>query len=95
MNKVQYLLCKLAEEASEVSQIALKSQQFGLEETYIDESNRERICNELNDLLGVVEVLNKYGLHYYPDEVAIKNKEIKMENYFKYSKECNQTQGDW
>lgn len=30
MDRIQYLLSKIAEEASEIAQIALKTQQFGV-----------------------------------------------------------------
>ena len=56
MNREQYLLGKLAEEGSEVAQMALKTQQFGLDEVYVDESNRQRLHGELNDLLTIVHL---------------------------------------
>lgn len=59
MNRFQYLLSKLAEEAAEIAQIALKTQQFGQDEVYECLSNIERVNVEFNDLLAVVELLNK------------------------------------
>lgn len=65
MTNEQYLLGKLAEEAAELAQIAIKAQQFGLEEVFGGEgnpdglSNRDRIENEFNDVVGVVHLLNR------------------------------------
>ena len=52
MNRLQYLLTKLAEEANEVGQIALKTQQFGVDEGMPGQpfTNAERTHQELNDL---------------------------------------------
>ncbi len=59
MNRLQYLLTKLAEEAAEIAQISLKTQQFGLDERYNDGlSNKERCHQELDDLNGVIQLLN-------------------------------------
>lgn len=44
MNREQYLLGKLAEEGSEVAQMALKTQQFGLDDVYIDEKQSSKIA---------------------------------------------------
>jgi NTP pyrophosphatase (non-canonical NTP hydrolase) len=91
MNRLQYLLIKLAEEASEVSQIALKTSQFGLEEKHpeMDETNKERIHKELNDLLGIVKMLNlQFEFSFTPSEVEINQKMAKVNHYYRYSKEC-------
>lgn len=94
MNKLQYLLCKLAEEASEISQIAMKTQQFGPYEICPDlpESNIERVNKEFNDLLGVVEMINEYldANHLQKDEFLIEEKKKKVEKYFQYSVACGQ-----
>lgn len=88
MDNEQYLLSKLAEEASEIAQIALKASQFGLNEVYIDETNRKRIFNELNDLLGVVELMNhELEFGFTPDKKRIEDKAIKIHKYRFYSYE--------
>lgn len=62
MTNEQYLLGKLAEEAAELAQIAIKAQQFGIEEVFGGQetmrSNRERIEAEFNDVIGVIKMLN-------------------------------------
>lgn len=90
MTRQQYMLTKLAEECSEVSQIALKAQQFGLTEVMPGQpfNNAERCHHELDDLMAVVEVLNqKYGLGYVPDRARVEAKFQKLEKYLDYSTE--------
>lgn len=95
MNRLQYLLTKLAEEATEVAQIALKSQQFGLDERKENDAtqptNKERIHAEINDLLGVIDMLNsEYGFNYNPNTIdnlyARANKITKVDKYYEYAK---------
>jgi NTP pyrophosphatase (non-canonical NTP hydrolase) len=86
MNRLQYLLTKLAEEASEVAQMSLKTQQFGLDEVYIDKSNRVRLHEELDDLLTVINLLNtEFGFGYMPNEEYVINKINKIAKYYQYS----------
>jgi hypothetical protein len=70
MNHLQHYLTKLAEEGSEVAQIALKTQQFGPEEVMPGQplNNFERCHLELDDLWAMVEELNeKFGFGYTPN----------------------------
>lgn len=91
MHTAQFLLVKLAEEASELAQIALKSAQFGMEEVYLGQqpllSNAERTHAELNDLLGVVEELNaRTAFGFDPDPTAMHKKRMKMAHYENYAR---------
>ena len=94
MTKTQYLLCKLAEEASEVAKAALKAQQFGLEEVYpkTGQSNAERITEELNDLMGILVMLADDNYKYVEDCGAIEEKIDKVEHYLKYSQSIGEVQ---
>lgn len=88
MNRLQFLLGKLAEEASEVAQIALKTQQFGLEECYVKTTlhNKGRTHAELNDLLGIVKMLNEeFDFDFKPSEEAMEAKRVKVNKYYIYS----------
>jgi hypothetical protein len=94
MTRAQFLLVKLAEEAAEVSQIALKSAQFGLSEVYdtggkTPATNLERIHRELDDLMGVLQMLNTEFGFGYPDRVnsaaCIEKKIRKVEFWYQYS----------
>jgi len=61
MDREKYLLTCLSEEASEVIHRASKAIRFGLDEVQPGQpsSNRERLCDELCDLLAVVSMLNE------------------------------------
>jgi hypothetical protein len=88
MNKLQHLLTKLAEEGSEIAQIALKTQQFGPSEVMPGQplTNYQRCHQELNDLHAIVEMLNDYhDFGYQPDREAIENKKAKVLKYLAYS----------
>ncbi len=93
MNRLQWLLSKLAEEASEVSQISLKTSQFGPDEVMPGQplTNFQRTHGELNDLLAIVEVLNdEYNFDFKCDlnsldRNAIELKKQKLEKYYRYS----------
>lgn len=91
MNKMtheQFLLMKLAEEATEIAQIALKTAQFGMTEKHPDLplNNKERIHLELNDLLAVVDELNSWAQFGFKEDYAAKiNKIEKLNKYLGYS----------
>lgn len=88
MNITQHLLTKLVEECAEVQQIALKAQQFGLDDVAPNnlKSNIQRLHAELNDLWGVVELLNEEsGLDYKVDLDAIDKKKAKVRKWRNYS----------
>jgi hypothetical protein len=88
MNHLQYYLGKLAEEGSEVAQIALKTQQFGPTEIMPGQplNNFERCHMELDDLMAVIEVLNeRFAFNYVPSPERIMYKRSKMERYLHYS----------
>ncbi|KVC49924.1 hypothetical protein WS58_06270 [Burkholderia pseudomultivorans] len=91
MTITQYLLVKIAEEAAEVVQIALKTAHFGLSETQPGraETNAQRIYAELNDLNAMVLRLNDVAFgefHYEPDHMAMARKMAKVEHYLAYSR---------
>ena len=96
MNAEQFLLVKIAEEAAEVAQIALKTAQFGSFERMNETTptNVERLNGELNDLIAVAfyifnhyqEVRTKDGLTPLQiDATLVKNKVEKIRKYYNYS----------
>ena len=88
MKTEQYYLTKLAEECSEVAQIALKTQQFGMEESMPGQpfTNRERCHQEINDLLAIIQVLNEnHAFGFEADQEAIAKKKTKVLKYLEYS----------
>ena len=82
MTREQYYLTCLAEESVEVAQRADKAVRFGLEEVQPDQplTNRQRLEQELGDLLGVCDML---GIE--PDKKARSLKAAKVFRYAHYS----------
>jgi len=90
LTREQYLLTKLAEEAAEIAQMALKTQQFGLNEVRAgqDLTNKQRLIGELNDLFAIVEILNdEYDLGFKPDYDATMKKIEKIKKYYALSQD--------
>lgn len=88
MNRLQLLLGKLAEEGSEVAQIALKTQQFGLHEVCPggQDTNAQRTHKELDDIWAAVEMLNEeFDFGYAPNRARIEAKKVKVNKYAAYS----------
>lgn len=50
------------EECAEVSQVISKIFRFGLDETYNDRTNRERLEEEVGDLVCMIELMQNTGL---------------------------------
>jgi hypothetical protein len=98
MTGVQYLLIKLAEEAAEVSQIALKAAQFGLDEVYQEgdgRNNAQRVHGELDDLLAVLQMLNEeHNFGYRPNLGARARKKQKVLKYKLYAVSLGQVRAD-
>ena len=90
MTTEQYYLTKLTEECVEVAQIALKTQQFGMDEAMPGQpfSNKQRCHQEIDDLMAIIEVLNSdHGFGYVQNREAIEAKKIKVLKYLTYSQE--------
>jgi hypothetical protein len=88
MNHLQFYLTKLAEESSEIGQIALKTSQFGPDSVAPGQylNNFEHCHYELNDLAAVVEVLNEnFGFNYTPNRESIEAKKVKMRKFLEIS----------
>lgn len=88
MNLLQHYLTKLAEEGAEVSQIALKTQQFGPAEIMPGQplNNFERCHLELDDMQAMIEELNeKFGFGYTPNRERIEAKKEKVRKFLAYS----------
>jgi hypothetical protein len=88
VNRTQYLLTKLAEEASEITKDALKAAQFGPFEEYEGVSNITRLQEELFDLLVVIQVLkeNKVFLSTSLDPEYVDYKREKIKHYENYAR---------
>lgn len=91
----QYLLVKLAEECSEVAQMAMKSAQYGLKEVKEgqDLTNAERLNSELNDLHIILTLMKKNKIFAFKQDkkdtwIA---KLEKVAKYFKLSQSKGRT----
>jgi len=90
MNKHQYYLSKLAEEASELAQVALKCMQFGLEEVNPNtlEKNYEALQKEFTDVLACAVLVEEFAQEQFttkPEQELIEAKWDKVERYRKIS----------
>ena len=88
MANEQFLLVKLAEEASELAQVALKAAQFGLEDGKHDDpyTNQQRLEMEFNDLLAIIHMLEIDEFIYInQDTLMQEKKELKVRKWRKYS----------
>ena len=84
MNKQEYLLIKLAEEASEIAQMAIKTAQFGMDEVYQiqDKTNSERLAGEITDLKAVIEMIEDHsGINLNLGREAMDKKKEKVNFY--------------
>lgn len=91
MNVIENLIDSLAEECAEIAQRCSKANRFGPGEIQPGQPHRnsERIEGELNDLLGVVDLLNELGvLNFKPDPERIRAKKVKVVKFLDYSMEC-------
>lgn len=60
-NKIQYLICKLQEEAAEVIQAVSKINRFGEANSHPDRqtTNKQELVGELEDFLAILAVLEQ------------------------------------
>lgn len=98
MNTTEHLLVCLAEECGEVAKECSKALRFGLDDQLTlnpdgprgteGPTNREKIIAELNDLCGVVRMLEQHGVlprNCLTDTTAQENKAIKVTRYMRYA----------
>lgn len=87
MNSQEHLLTCVAEECAEVTKDVSKALRFGLGDHYDKEpmgrDNRERIIDELNDLLGVIDMLVEMGA-FPKDWQSLQKQDAKKHRVRKY-----------
>lgn len=91
MNRVEYLLGKIAEECCEVGQRAIKAQRFGINEVQPGQelSNRRRLQLELADLEASIQMLEKEtGESFSALAEDIYSHTYKVEQFMEYSERC-------
>ena len=80
-NKIQYLICKLQEEAAEVIQAVSKINRFGEQNSHPDRAttNKQELVQELEDFLAIVAVLEQTRwIDLTLSQQNIKNKAIAL-----------------
>lgn len=91
MNRNEHLLQCLTEECIEIAYDVSKALRFGLDDVKPGgrETNREKIENEIADLLGVVEMLVDEGIISDPREQtnAIQDKKQRLRHYMHYARQ--------
>lgn len=92
MTKTEHLLVCLAEECNEVAKRATKALRFGLSEVQSGQSltNAQRINEEFNDLLAILEMLEEadLSLDSIGKRQAVEAKKQKVARFLNYSAEC-------
>jgi hypothetical protein len=83
------LLIQLGEECNEVGQNISKALRFGPDEIYykLETTNAEKITQEMQDLVGVFNMLVDEGILPVMDPTKIAEKKGKVNEYMGYSKE--------
>jgi hypothetical protein len=96
MTTDEHLLLILSEECDEVGQRVSKALRFGLSECQPGQSktNAERITEELDDLLGIMQMLIERGLIPTPSEKGVISKKAKIGKYLQYAEHGCGTIGD-
>lgn len=93
LNKTEYLLTQLGEEASEIAHRCSKAIRFGLSEVEPgqDKTNEERLIDEVMDIVGVLTFLYKNSIIDLPDDAAatktVDAKHEKIKKYMDYSRQ--------
>lgn len=91
MNVTEHLLTCLGEEGSEIAQDVSKCNRFGLDDRNVlnptGPTNRERLIDELNDLLGVAHLLVCNGIisKDWMDVQKQANKITKVKKFMDYA----------
>lgn len=90
MTHLEHLLFLIAEECAEVAQRASKAARFGIDEVQPGQplSNEQRIWQEMNDLVGVMELLMAHRGCGGFSRAEADAKKAKVEAFLKYSAEC-------
>lgn len=76
MTDEQHLLVILAEEATELAQAATKAIRFGTARTepYQDQTNLDRLVEELSDVLALTDMLR---IKYKPSRIDVKQRQVR------------------
>lgn len=96
MTETEHLLECFAEECLEVAQRVTKANRFGLGEVQPGQelTNEQRIVGELNDLMGVLEMLRERHIITTPlSRDAMDAKKLKVAKFMGYARELGTLEG--
>lgn len=96
MNTTEHLLTVLAEECCEVAQNCSKALRFGLDDKHPkngNQGNRALLDNEVNDLLGAIELCRKAGILPRSSPVRIGLKQAKVRRFMEYARKVGTLKG--
>lgn len=89
MNLTEHLLTCAAEEGCEIGQAGHKALRFGLDDINPKsrQTNRQDLVTEVNDLLGVLEMLQEHGVELPGlfDRRAIEAKKLRVLTWMEHS----------
>lgn len=91
MNTTEHLLTCVSEECVEVSKDIHKALRFGLEDVNVlnptGPTNRQRIIEELNDLMATIELLEHYEIlpRNWQDTEKQTQKRVKVRKFMAYA----------
>ena len=88
MTELEHVFACLSEECGEVIQEVSKIHRFGVNDIHpeIGVLNEERLSNEINDLMGVVERLKERGIKIELSATKMIQKKAKVEKYMEYAR---------
>lgn len=97
LTRYQFLMGKIAEEASEISHRAAKCQQFGPKEAEPGQQfcNDYRLWKEIQDLWAVLELVSGEGNemeNFDKEPFTINVKKDKIEKFYQYSQSLGMVQ---
>lgn len=93
MNEAEHLLTVLGEECAEIQQRISKALRFGLSEVEPGQAtnNHDRICVEIADFRGVLELLQEReilrAIPYQAFTARIEAKKVKVQRFMEYARE--------
>ena len=87
MNRLESLFVIFTEELAETSQVASKCLRFGLDNQKPgqEKTNRERLVEEFNDILAVLEMIQEEGVELggIANSVSLAKKKAKVESHLR------------
>lgn len=76
MKKQEEIMLILQEECAEVTQAVSKVFRFGIDAEYNNATNRQRLTEELGDLLAMITLCHDYGIVDYEQVMIAKDAKL-------------------